>query len=102
MLLKETSQGIILPVKVVPKAARHQMCGWEGEELKIRLRAIPEKGKANEALIAFIAEELDLSPSQITLTAGETSRHKRLLITHISREECDKRLDTAIRSSSRR
>lgn len=98
MSIKETSKGLVLPVKIAPKAAHHQICGWEGEELKIRLRAVPEKGKANEALIAFLAEQLNLSLSQIQIISGETSRHKRLLITHLSLKEGEARLAKILNS----
>ena len=69
-----------IAIKVLPKASRSEIVGWENEELKIRLRAVPEKGEANRALIVFLAEQLDIAKSSIELIRGETSRHKLLLI----------------------
>lgn len=81
-----------LAVKVLPKASKNEITGWENGELKVRLRAVPEKGKANQALIAFMAEALDISPSAISLLRGETSRHKLLLIRGLEYLEVEKRL----------
>lgn len=69
---------VTLPIKVVPKAHRNEIVGWENDELKVRLKAIPEKGKANEMLLRFLADELDVAPSQLELISGTTSRHKRV------------------------
>ena len=93
---KETSKGLTLCVKVVPKAGRNQISGWEGEELKVRLNAVPEKGQANDTLIAYLAKELKISQSQIELVGGKTSRHKRLLITGITLEDLKGRLSSLL------
>lgn len=69
-----------LNVKVVPKASANEIVGWEKEEIKIRVKAQPEKGEANEVLIKFLAKQLDLAQSKIELVSGHTSRHKRLRI----------------------
>ncbi|MES2345761.1 MAG: DUF167 domain-containing protein [Chlamydiota bacterium] len=84
---RNTLPNAKLAVKVIPKSSKNELIGWENDALKIRLRAIPEKGQANAALITFLAELLDIAQSQITLTHGETSRLKRLIITGISQEQ---------------
>ena len=71
---------MILLVKVIPKASRTEIVGWEGENLKIRVKGVPEKGEVNRALIAFLAEKLRIAKSQIELISGETSRLKRVKI----------------------
>lgn len=81
-----------LAVKVVPKSGKNEVVGWENNTLKVRLRAVPEKGQANTALIAFLAELLDIARSNITLTHGDTSRLKRLSISGMSQEKLDARL----------
>lgn len=65
-----------LKIKVIPKASRSEVVGWEGEELKVRLKAVPEKGKANQELIKALSEILGVPKSRLTLVSGETSRHK--------------------------
>lgn len=71
---------MILTVKVIPRARKNEIAGYENGVLKVRLQAVPEKGKANEELIDFLAEELELPKSSITLVRGQTSRIKHLKI----------------------
>ncbi|AAP04998.1 DUF167 domain-containing protein [Chlamydia caviae] len=70
----------ILEVKVTPKSRENKIVGFEGEVLKIRVTEAPEKGKANEAVIALLAKTLSLPKRDVTLISGETSRKKRLLL----------------------
>ena len=56
----------------------------------IKIRGVPEKGKVNENLIAFLAETLKIAKSQIEIVSGETSRLKRLEIKGISADELKK------------
>lgn len=72
-----------LAVRLTPKGGRDAIDGWmrdsAGEiSLKVRVRAVPEDGKANEALITLIAKTLHVAKSDVQLIAGATSRHKRL------------------------
>lgn len=87
-MIKETT----LVVKVIPKSSRSALVGWEENTLKIRLKALPEKGEANDELIAFLAKTLDLSKSSISITHGHTSRLKRLKIEGLSKDELMQRL----------
>lgn len=65
-----------ISVKVLPKSSKNEIVGWEGEILKVRLTAAPEKGKANESLIALLAKEYGVSKSSITILKGTTSQKK--------------------------
>ena len=65
--LYPTSTGYILKVQVVPGAAENKIIGPHGDRLKIRIAAIPEKGGANKALLAFLAHRLGLTKNQIRL-----------------------------------
>lgn len=85
-MLKETHNGIIVPIKVIPKASCNAIVGWEQEELKVRVRALADKGKANEELIAYLAKTWKIPKSYFSIHSGETSRHKRLCIQHCSLE----------------
>lgn len=81
-----------LAVRVQPGAKANDKVGWVsdsrgGEVLKIRLRAPAVEGKANAALIAYLAEILDLHPRQITLERGAKSRDKVVQIEGITLEE---------------
>lgn len=69
-----------LIVKVTPHSAQNQILGWEEEVLKIKIKGVPEKGKVNEELIAFLAKTLKIAPSKIQFVSGHTARLKRLQI----------------------
>lgn len=81
-----------LEVKAVPGAPRSEVCGWMGTQLKVKVQAPPVEGKANEALVRFLAEELDLPRRNVELLRGDTSRQKVLRITGLSEAELRARL----------
>ena len=78
--LKKTSKGIVIPVKVQPGAKKDSIVGEWGGRLKIQVKAPPEKGKANEAVIKLLAECLGLQKSCIHIVSGELSRDKKVFI----------------------
>ena len=67
---------ITLTLHIQPGAKKTECAGLHGEALKIRLAAPPVDGKANEALLRFVAERLKLPKSAVILKSGQTSRHK--------------------------
>ncbi|MDC7694040.1 DUF167 domain-containing protein [Asticcacaulis sp. DXS10W] len=72
-----------LVVRLTPKAAADRVDGWEADEqgrpyLKVRVTAPPIEGRANDALIAFLAKRLKLPKSRLSLLAGDTSRLKQI------------------------
>lgn len=67
-------------VKLAPSAKKNAILGWEGETLKCAVTAAPEKGKANEALIKLLAQNLPVPKSSIRVVSGETNRLKTLEI----------------------
>jgi uncharacterized protein (TIGR00251 family) len=71
-----TCQGFVLRLTVAPGARRTEVVGLQGDRLKVRLAALPEKGAANRELIAFLARELKIPKGSIKLTLGAQSRSK--------------------------
>ena len=69
---------ITLTLHIQPGAKKTEFAGLHGDALKIRLAAPPIDGKANEALIKFVAETLKLPKSAVNLKSGQTSRRKIL------------------------
>jgi uncharacterized protein (TIGR00251 family) len=72
---------ITLSLHIQPGAKKTEVAGIHGDALKIRLAAAPVDGKANAALIGFVAERLGLAKSAISLKSGQTSRRKVLEVT---------------------
>jgi uncharacterized protein YggU (UPF0235/DUF167 family) len=70
-------------VRLTPKASVERIDGWDIDDkgrrfLKIRVRAAPIEGRANDAMIAFLAKQLKLPKSRLTLVAGDTARLKQI------------------------
>ena len=78
---RKTDEGWLIAVHAQPGAKKSAVAGLHGEALKIRIAAPPVEGKANEALIAFVAKALGLPRRAVTLVKGESSREKLLLVT---------------------
>jgi hypothetical protein len=78
--LRAESDGVVLSVKVQPRASANQIGEVMGNELRIKVTAPPVDSAANEALIRFLADTLDCGRNQIELLRGHTSRHKVLKI----------------------
>ena len=71
---------LILRVQVQPRASRDEFAGVHAGALKVRLTSPPVDGKANAALIAFLAEAFGVAKRQVTLLKGDTGRAKQLRI----------------------
>lgn len=91
-MIQETDDSVRFDVRVTPRSGRNEIVGWEGEILKVRLKAPPVEGAANEALIAFLAGVLDRPKCQVTLVSGQTSRQKVVAVAGLSREALLRRL----------
>ena len=76
--LRAVDAGVVLDLSVVPGAKRTELVGLHGGALRVRLAAPPVDGKANDALIAWLADELSLPRRSIELLRGVASRRKQL------------------------
>lgn len=86
-MYKETCDGVIISIKVIPKANVSEIVGSENNELKIKIKAVPDKGLANAELIGFLSKKLKIAKSCFTLISGDTSRHKRVLVKGMTLEQ---------------
>lgn len=94
-----TSDGddaVVLSVHAQPGAGRTQVMGTHGGALKVRVAAPPEQGRANEALVATLADRLQVPAKAVTLTSGATSRTKQFRITGVDPAEFADLLDRVI------
>ena len=85
-----------LRLRVSPKASSNRLVGWHGEALKLRVTAAPERGKANDAVIALLAEALALPRQAIALVQGETAQDKIVEIAALDEDEIRRRIDSLI------
>jgi uncharacterized protein len=88
---------LTLVVRVTPRA-KHDVIKLQDGQLRVWLRAAPVDGAANAALIALLAERLNLPRRAITIIHGETARLKRLAIEGLSADGLRQRL-TAVDSA---
>ena len=95
--LRNSPDGCTLPVRVHPGARTNAVTGVHDGALKISLTTPPTDGRANDALIAFLAERLRIPRSRISLVSGATSRSKTLRIAGKSAAEVQAALDPVIR-----
>lgn len=91
-MIRPTPDGCTLTVRVHPGAKRNAITGTHAAALKISLTTPPTDGRANEALIAFLAERLHIPRASINLIAGATSRSKTLRLTGITATDAESRL----------
>ena len=89
---KELNGAVTFAIKVIPRASKNQIAGVEGDAIKIRLRAPPVEGKANEALIEFLAKKLGLRRGQIEIVMGHASRHKVVRVSGVSAKQIEEKL----------
>jgi len=73
-------ESTLLVLRVSPKSSSDAIVGWHGGALKVKVRAAPEDGRANAAVVIVLAAALDLPQKSITLESGQTSRNKRVRI----------------------
>ena len=73
-------KDIVLKVYLQPKSSKNEVVGPYRDGIKVKVTAPPVEGKANEALIRFLAKEFDISPSSIEILKGHHSKEKILRI----------------------
>ncbi len=91
-----------LSVKVVPGSSRDGIAEWLDGTLKVRVRAQPEKGRANAAVEKLLAKRLHLSIRQVHITSGHTAKRKVVQIEGLTDEEVLSRLKPLLPSSEKR
>ncbi len=93
--IRSTASGASFTVKVHPRAKRNAITGVLGDALKIALTAPPVEGRANQALVEFLADLLNVPRSSITIAAGQNSRRKLISVNGLSAGQVRSRLAQA-------
>jgi len=73
---EKTEKGVVFKVKVEPRSSRRMVAGLHGDALKIKLTSAPVEGKANEELIEFLSELLNVKKSAVKILQGQSSKQK--------------------------
>jgi len=73
-------ENLVLRIEVQPRASRNELAGFHGDRLKVRLTSPPVDGRANAALLAFLAGLFGVPKNHVTLLTGETGRAKRVRV----------------------
>lgn len=81
MWYKQENGTVIVTVYVQPGAKRTEIVGIHGDALKIRLSSAPIDGRANDALLKYVAQLFDVPLRQVAMQRGGKSRYKKLAIT---------------------
>jgi len=84
MDVRESGGGVVITVRVTPRASRDAIEGEYQGMLKVRLTAPPVEDRANEALVQLLAARLNVPKSAVRILAGEKGRVKRVEITGVS------------------
>lgn len=99
-MIRETPAGVTLAVRAQPGAKKTAIVGVYGEgndaQLKVAVQAPPAEGRANEALVAFLASFFSVPRAHVELIAGELSRSKIFLIRGLRRSAAEAALQGAI------
>jgi len=90
--LEKKGDGVIIRIRLSPRSHTNAVAGIIDDAVKIRLQAPPVDGKANKALIRFVAKKLKLPSSRIVLLSGQTSRSKRLAVSGMDVGAVEQRL----------
>ena len=88
--------AVVLRLHVLPGAGRTAVVGRHGDALKVRVAAPPERGRANDACVALVADTLAVPPAQVELVSGPSSRAKRVRITGLEADEVRRLLAVAL------
>ncbi|MGO8677569.1 MAG: DUF167 domain-containing protein [Limisphaerales bacterium] len=90
--LREQADGVIISVKVQPRASANEIGQPLGGELRLKVTAPPVDAAANEAVVRLLAEVLGCPRNRVELARGHTSRHKVFKIYGLSAETAAARL----------
>jgi uncharacterized protein (TIGR00251 family) len=84
--LRIAKDRLFLDIKVIPGASKSELAGVKDGRLRIRIAAVPEGGRANSALIAYLAKTLGCPKKDLCIFSGEKSRLKTVTLPLLLRE----------------
>jgi uncharacterized protein (TIGR00251 family) len=94
--VRDTAQGVQFSLRVQPRASRNAVAGVMGDAIKLAITAPPVDGKANQAVVEYLAELLKVSKSSVTIVSGETGRNKLVAIRGVTVAQVCKALEVEL------
>ena len=91
--IKKIDRGLAFTAKVVPGSSRTCFSGLLEGMVKVKVSAAPEKGKANQCLIAFLAKQLGVKKNAVTIVSGKSNPVKQIEVAGVSMERLMKELN---------
>lgn len=86
-------EGTVLRVKARAGGRRNELSGVQDGRLRVTVTQVPERGKANRAILKLLAKQLGVRGSQMELVAGENVPEKRLVVRGVTPSEIDRRIE---------
>ncbi len=87
--ITKAEDGAAFAVHVVPKAAKNEVVGIHGDALKINLISNTVGGIANDTLVNFIAQKLNIKREKVEIAAGLTSAEKMVIVVGVSPQQVE-------------
>ena len=87
--IMETEHGLVLHVHIVPRSAKCEVVGIQGNALKLKITAPPVEGQANKECIRFLSDILGIKKKQVRILSGIKSKKKTVAIEGIRRKDIE-------------
>ena len=91
--IREIEGGVIFVAKVVPGSSRTSICGLLDGMLKIKISTVPQKGKANQHLLEFLAKQFGVKKNAVSIISGRSNPVKKIQVLGISAQKLLRKLD---------
>lgn len=88
-----------ISIHAVPRASKTEVCGMQGNALKLRLQAPPVDGKANKAISKYLAELLDIPARNVSIVVGDTGREKIFQVVGISADAARTKIEALLKKN---
>lgn len=87
--IKETADGVVFTIQVLPRSSKCEVVGCQGDYLKIKITAPPVDGRANEECLRFLADVLGVKKAQVSIVGGLKARKKTVAIGGLKKEDVE-------------
>ena len=91
-MIDDTPDGVVLTIRVIPRAGRAGPAGTRDNAILVRLNALPAEGAANAELVDLLSDLLDVPKRNITFVSGERSRLKRVRVVGVTKRDLSAKL----------